>query len=314
MGNTSHLLALQTQPFVAIIIPTRDKGEDLVNCLHSIEGLAYPHEKIEIIVWDNDSDTSSRAIVREKLTRMKKGKWRRIEYIENDRNFGVYDSRHELINRIHPDIDVVCSLDDDVILPENLLQEALTVFHQNPSVGIIGPRTVYDSHPHRTAHGAGFVDQRFGRYTDLDASDSTECDYVIGCCMLMRKAAIEKTGNFDRDFFTSHGEVDYCLRMKQKGYTVLYFPAVTVRHNVGVGGRRTPERLYYVFRNKVLIIRRHLPSPNRWIALAIYFLIGIPRSIVAAIAINKDDTWQEIRAILDGMVDGFNGRTGRRDR
>ena len=299
---------------VAIIIPTRDKKDDLLNCLASIGALTYPHEHIELLIWDNDSEPGCRKAIKEKLDRMKKGKWRRIEYIENDRNFGVYDSRHELINLVHPDIDLVCSLDDDVILPENLLQEALTVFNQNPSVGIIGPRTVYDSKPHRTAHGAGFVDQRFGRYTDLDASESTECDYVIGCCMLMRKAAIAKTGNFDRDFFTSHGEVDYCLRMKKTGFTILYFPAVTVRHNVGVGGRRTPERLYYVFRNKVLIFRRHLPSPNRWIALAIYSFIGIPKSIVAAIAINRDDTWQEVCAILGGMVDGFTGRTGKRDR
>ena len=112
---------MQTQPLVAIIIPTRDKGEDLVNCLYSIEGLAYPHENIEVIVWDNASDTSSKAIVREKLTGMKKEKRRRNEYIESDHNFGVYHSRQELINRVHPEIELVCSLDDDVILPEQML-------------------------------------------------------------------------------------------------------------------------------------------------------------------------------------------------
>ena len=44
-----------------------------------------------------------------------------------------------------------------------------------------------------------------------------ECDYVIGCCMLIKKKVISDLKGFDRDYYTSHGEVDFCLRAKKKG-------------------------------------------------------------------------------------------------
>jgi len=188
----------------------------------------------------------------------------------------------------------------------------LSVFQQDSSIGIIGPRTVFDDASSETAHGAGYVNWWLGRYTDVDAKQAMECDYVIGCCMLIKRDVIKEIGGFDRDYYTSHGEVDFCLKAKTKGYKTLYHPRVKVRHRVERGGTKTPERMYYIFRNKLFVIKKNFSLPQKWISLTLYLLFWFPKSIIDSIRRNKRLDFQEMKIILKAMTDGWLNRTGRR--
>jgi GT2 family glycosyltransferase len=303
---------MESMPFVSILIPTRENEKDLLDCLESIDNLDYPLEKTEIIVWDNHSSYESKKNVKDTIDHLTRERQRRIEFIENFKNSGVYTSRNELIKRIQPQSQFVLSLDDDVILPPQFLRELIPVINQNPSIGIIGPRIVYDTYPTETAHGAGFINWWFGKYKDVDARKAIECDYVIGCCMIIRRTTIDEIGNFDLDYFTSHGEVDYCLRAKKNGYKILYWPSLTVRHRVEKGGTQTPERLYYIFRNKLLVIKRNAPLPQKWISLFIYFVFWIPKSVNESIAKHRGVNATELMVILRGIIDGWRNKTGKK--
>jgi len=302
----------RNKPFVSVLIPTRNNEKDLIDCLRSIENLDYPSDDVEIIIWDNNSSQESKNKVKNFLFKMTKEKPMRVEFIEHNDNYGVYTSRDELFRRVSPDAEFILSIDDDVLLPPQLFKELLPVFQRDNSIGIIGPRTVFDFAPFETAHGAGLVNLWFGRYTDVNAEKVMECDYVIGCCMLIKRDVLRETGGFDRDYYTSHGEVDFCLKAKTKGYKTLYYPGVKVRHRVERTGTKTPERTYYVFRNKLFVIKKNFPFPQRWISLTLYLLFWLPKSIVASIGRNKRFDIQEIRIILKAMVDGWINRKGRR--
>jgi GT2 family glycosyltransferase len=299
-------------PFVSILIPTRNNEKDLVDCLESIKALDYDLGRIEIIIWDNNSSAEGKEKIRSVLSDIERERMLQTEFIENTANYGVYTSRDELIKRISPDTEFVLSIDDDVILPSHLCNKLLPLFQRDSSIGIIGPRTVYGDSPSETAHGAGFINWWLGRYRTLDARRAVECDYVIGCCMLIKKCVIDEIGGFDRDYYTSHGEIDYCFRAKNKGYKVLYYPELRVKHRVERGGTRIPQRMYYVYRNKLFVIRKNAPLPQKWISLGLYSLFWLPKAILDSIIRNKRTDSQELKIIFRATMDGWLSKGGKR--
>jgi GT2 family glycosyltransferase len=303
---------MDIRPFLSILIPTKNNEKDLMDCLRSISTLDYDFRRIEIIIWDNNSSLEGKKKIMGFLADISKEKMVQVEFIENSDNYGVYTSRDELFERAAPDAEFILSIDDDVILPPKLFKELLPLFETDNSIGIIGPKTVYDKAPSETAHGAGFVNWWLGQYSTKDAREKLDCDYVIGCCMLIKKSVIDEIGGFDRDYYTSHGEVDFCLKAKNKGYKVIYHPGVSVRHRVEKGGTKTPERVYYVFRNKLFVIKKNAPLPQKWISLALYSLLWLPKGILDSIIRNRGMNSQEIKTIFTGMMDGWLGRGGKR--
>ena len=126
------------QAYISILIPTRNNENDLMDCLKSVGRLDYPPEMIRTIIWDNNSRLESKKAVRDYLAQMAPIYSTQVEFIENSDNYGVYTSRDELCKRVTSDTQFVLSIDDDVILPPNLLNELIHNFQHDSSIGIIG--------------------------------------------------------------------------------------------------------------------------------------------------------------------------------
>ena len=300
----------RNEPVVSVLIPTRNNEKDLIDCLDSIGHLDYPFDKIEIVIWDNNSRQESNDKVRESLANITNEKGIQVELIEHDDNYGVYTSRDELFKRVDEQSGFILSIDDDVILPPQLVKAMLPVFYNDKSIGIVGPRTVFDDDPTKTAHGAGLVNWWLGLYSDTDAINMMECNYVIGCCMFIRREVIDAIGGFDRDYYTSHGEVDFCLKAKNEGYKIMYYPDVVVRHRVDRGGTQTAERRYYLYRNKLFVIKKNAPIPQKWISLFLYSLFWLPKAIIDSFLRTKRIDLEDIKLISRAMADGWLNRTG----
>jgi GT2 family glycosyltransferase len=239
--------------------------------------------------------------------------WKRLDMIQSAENMGVYTSRDELFKRVNPGTDYVLSIDDDVFLPSDSLNILIKYLQGHSDAGIIGPRTVYDMNPNETAHGAGFVNLWLGRYSETDTGSLVECDYVIGCCMLIKSEVVSKLKGFDRDYYTSHGEVDFCLRAKKKGYKIFYDPGVIVRHNVTRGGTKTPERIYYLYRNKLLVIRKNASPLQKVTSLSLYTIFWIPKMIMDSILFHRGINLNEWLVMFKAVRHAIINRVGKVD-
>jgi hypothetical protein len=80
----------------------------------------------------------------------------------------------------------------------------------------------------------------FGRFdrTWADDGDPAEVDWVPGAYSIIRAEALDDAGQFDPRFFLYYEEVDLCRRMKLKGYSVWYWPDVTIVHIGGESSRQ----------------------------------------------------------------------------
>jgi GT2 family glycosyltransferase len=298
-------------PLVSIFIPTYNDQTDLLACLETIRLLDYPKEKIEILIWDNASQDNTVGMVRQLYDKMAGEGWFNLSLIEWEKNEGSYIPYNLALPYFSVECEYVLGLDADVELSPDALTNMINAIQIN-HIAVVGARSVYFEKPDKTSHGAGFVNLWTGRYIQKDVRKRVSCDYVIGCCWLLKKEIFTKLGFFDPHYYINHWEVDYCLRAKRKGYSIVYEPAAIAKHKISDRGTLTLERIYYLYRNKLFLMKNNFPFPQKWISMALYAFLWLPKAIVNSIFRNKQVHSQEIKTILRAMTDGCLNRGGRK--
>lgn len=138
-------------------------------------------------------------------------------------------------------------LDVDTVVRTDALTRLVRFMDENSDVGLAGPRlqdgqgnlqltcrklpTVWSKMlrriPTRWAQEA-LADEMLAAY---DHQSPRAVDYVIGACQIVRRTAWEQVGALDEQFFYGPEDVDYCIRMWQYGWRVMYVPSAVVLHN-----------------------------------------------------------------------------------
>lgn len=265
---------------------------------------------MEIVIWDNSSQDDTIQMVQDQFLKMKGTGWYNFSLIEWNKNDGSYIPYNLVLPQISLMTEFILGLDADVELkPDTLLNliDACT----DAQVAVVGARSVYYDFPERTAHGAGFVNPWTGTYGEKDPPDLMECDYVIGCCWLLKKSIFEELGGFDPDYYINHWEVDYCLRAKKNGYKIIYEPRAVALHKIPSMGTRNPERLYYLYRNKLLLFRKTFPFFQKTLACFLHYTLGSHKAIFNSLSTNRGVEHKEIMMILKAFIDGWMNRTGK---
>ena len=94
---------------------------------------------------------------------------------------------------------------------------------------------------------------------DWDHEAGREVDWVMGACVVLRRAALKEVGLLDEGFFMYYEDIDLCYRMGQGGWKVYYHPEVTVQHeHQRASASLLPNRLTYEHaRSAVRLFRKH---------------------------------------------------------
>jgi glycosyltransferase involved in cell wall biosynthesis len=236
----SHGVYLQTKyalpnerPMVSIIIPTRDQASSLKKCVHSIfEKTDYP--AYELIVLDNESYDSEAL---EFLAELKKRDGVRVERIDDAFNYsrlnnhGVELSRGSFVALLNNDVEVI---NDD------WLSEMVSRVVQ-PKVAMVGARLWY---PNGTIQHAGVVLGAGG--IAAHAHVGLRCDEpgyfarahlaqdvsaVTTASALVKREVYLQVGGLDENLAVTFNDVDFCLRLREAGYRILWTPYAELIHH-----------------------------------------------------------------------------------
>lgn len=298
-------------PFVSIVIPTLNRKKDLVECLDSIQDLDYPKDKIELIIWDNGSIDGTPEAVKSKNKEMIHKGFSKVEIIKSQENLGPYIPYNQVQSRLSRESQYVFGLDDDVVLDKDCLKKLIEVTRVDHRVGVVGGGIRYFDFPDKTIISGGRVNWWLGKFIDLNTNKPTRCDYVIGCCWLIDRNIFNTVGGFDEDYFTMHWEIDFCCRVQKKGFNIYYQPEAIVKHKIPLKGKR--EGLYYLYRNKLLLIKKNASPLQKLTSLTLYTLFWLPKIILQSLMVNKGINDKEIRIILNAAFHGIIGKTGRQE-
>ena len=81
------------------------------------------------------------------------------------------------------------------------------------------------------------------------------------------------------------------------------------RHRVTPGARRIPMRIYYLYRNKIILLRRHTKGLGRLVAMGGHLLFGIPKAYLDAVRHHGGLQGVEWGIIGRAFWDGLRGDT-----
>ncbi len=224
---------IQGEPLVSILIPNKDHVEDLDKALRSIhEKTDYPN--YEVLVIENNSTQPETFAYYEEMERRYPGV-RTVRYeggfnFSAINNFGRRAARGEYLLLLNNDVEV---------LSGGWLREMLGLCSQ-PGVGIVGAKLLY---PDGTVQHAGVVTGLGGfaghshKYARGDGSGymfrlSTVQDFsaVTAACLLCRASVFDQVGGLDEGFTVAFNDVDFCLRVRDSGYRVVYTPYAVLCH------------------------------------------------------------------------------------
>lgn len=105
-------------------------------------------------------------------------------------------------------------------------------------------------------------------YLDCDPTSTFACDWVSGCFLMLRRAALDEVGGFDERFIKYCEDVDFCARLAKSGWQVLHFGGTWCYHHEQRGSRRFFS----------LDATRHLISYAKWCAGSSRKLRGPPNN------------------------------------
>lgn len=126
------------------------------------------------------------------------------------------------------------------------------------------------------------------KYRDLDRDYSvqSEAEQPAGAFLMIRKAVWQELGGMDESFFPLWFEdVDFCRRIRDRGYRLRYVPQAVVIHTGGHSIPRLPveKRVFYWYRSLLRYSYKHFrPAAFRVVCLAVVtgsILRGIPESV-----------------------------------
>jgi GT2 family glycosyltransferase len=222
LGRYHVRLDIVDNPAVAIVIPTRDRVELLRRCIESIESRStYSNWSITIV--DNDSVDPET-----------------LEYLETTPHRVVRMPGHfnysRLINvgRSHVDAPYMLTLNNDVTVITPDWIEALLEQVQRPEVGVAGGRLLYPDG--RVQHeGIGIGNVRGGYIAaNLDAwwmgRVIRDVSAVTGACQMVKTAVFDEVDGYDELLQVGFNDVDFCLRVRDRGYLVVYTPFAELIH------------------------------------------------------------------------------------
>ncbi len=254
-------------PRVAIIVLTYNGVEDTLACLASLARLDYPRERLGVIVVDNGSADGTPARVRAAFPE--------ATVIENGANLGFAAGNNVgLRHALAHGYDYALLLNNDTEAAPDFLRLLVAEAEADPRVGAAGPMIYYHADPTLIWSAGGRIDWRRG----LSAMDGTgerdrgqyaaprQVDFVTGCALLIRRAALERAGLLDERFFMYYEETEWSVRVARAGFRIVHVPAAKLWHKIPLDARFDKEYLaYYMTRNRLLFLRATGASLRTWL-------------------------------------------------
>lgn len=258
---------------LSIVIVNWNVRDLLRDCLKSVYAAwRADRDALEVIVVDNASNDGSSAMIRAEFPR--------VVLIENWDNVGFTVGNNQAIEQalgryvmlLNPDTEV---LDD---APGSMVR----YMDDHPHVGVVAPKlldpdgTVQPSRRRFPTLATAFLESTvlqqwwpdnkvLRAYYMCDTSDdeTQDIDWGVGACLTVRRQITEQVGLLDETFFMYSEEMDWCYRIKQAGWRIVYLPAAEVIHYGGQSSKQVIAAQHIHFqRSKIRFFRKH------WGALA----------------------------------------------
>jgi GT2 family glycosyltransferase len=246
IGSYRIRRAIKDMPKVKIIVPFKDQAEILEKCVNSIiEKTTYGNFEIHLI--NNQSEKN------ETLQYLEGMKGDSICKLWNyNKPFNFSSIINYAVSKVDAEYLVLLNNDMEVISPDWI--SAMLEFAQRTDVGAVGALLYYPNDTIQHAGvivGLGGVADHSHRYFPRNAlgymgrpKSIQNLSAVTAACLMTKRKVFEEVGGFDENYSHAFNDVDYCLKIRERGYLIVYTPYAELYHyeSLSRGFEDTPEK------------------------------------------------------------------------
>jgi GT2 family glycosyltransferase len=287
------------EPRVSIVIVNWKTPQLLARCLNSVAGDGRA-DSFEIFVVDNNSGDDSIEMLRQKYPAVK--------IIANSENVGFSRAVNQAIPQAKGSF--ILLLNPDARVVADAISVLADFMESNPACGAVGPKVLNDDGslqlscrrafptPEAAFYRFSYLSilfpnhPRFASYNvgSADPDKQLDVDALSGSCMMVRRQTIQQIGMLDEDIFMFGEDIDWCWRIKQAKWRVVYTPEAVAYHTHGASSRLRPigttinlHKGMEVFYKKHLAQKYWAPFNMLvyaaiWIRAYVFILINVARS------------------------------------
>uniref|UniRef100_C6E5T9 Glycosyl transferase family 2 n=1 Tax=Geobacter sp. (strain M21) TaxID=443144 RepID=C6E5T9_GEOSM len=316
---------------VSIIVVNWNGWRDTLECLESLEKLAYPD--FGIVLCDNGSTDESLERIRE-WARRHQVSFAELDRAELEAGGGLREVKLALLRvgenlgfaggnnvglsyALAQDVSFCWLLNNDTVVEPDALTELVARMEQDQGIGICGSSILYYHDRDRIqALGGGYyhpwlgLPLHYGRFTPWRMSGrvqgmaASKMNYVEGASMLVSRRFLLEIGVLSEEYFLYFEEADWAMRARGR-FSLGYAARSVVYHKVGgsIGTSSNPGRKslvcdFYNIRNRIRFARRYHP-----LTLPTVYLVLLGEIVLRALY----GRWDRVAMILGLMMKGASG-------
>lgn len=254
-------MAFIPEASVAIILVNWNGFDFTQACLDSLRKVDFPVFKV--LVVDNGSQNEEGA-------RLKKA-FPEIELIQNSENLGFAGGNNTGIRfALNQGFTHLMLLNNDTEVEPEFLGEMIRKFNQNSRMGVVQPLILFLHDKKKIWSAGGKWIPSICRAITLGnrepVSDyrpkKSELDWATGCCMLISREAILKTGLLNEQYFAYFEDVEWSLRFRKAGFGIGLAEKAVIYHEAGASSKKkhsegtlSPRVFFFHVRNQFFLIR-----------------------------------------------------------
>ncbi len=232
---------VKKNPKVSILIPNKDHIELLRNCINSILKLTT-YDNYEIVIIENSSEKEETFKYYTQISKNEK-----VSVLDYTKTLKKNDSREfnysKLINYGVKKVngDYILQLNNDTKLLSSDWLETFIGYAQQREIGAVGARLYYEDKTIQHAGiivglsgiaGNALVNLPYGKHAYFGREAATRnVSAVTGACLFARRDIYKEVNYMDEENFkVAFNDVDFCLKLLQKGYRIVYNPYIELIH------------------------------------------------------------------------------------
>ena len=265
---------------LSVIIVNWNAKDLLRKCLEHVQ-TTVQSTQYEIIVVDNYSTDDSQTMVKHDFPDVK--------LIENTKNVGFAGANNQGMREAAGRYFLL--LNSDAFVEPNTIDTMVQFMDDHPEAGMSACKLLYND---RSLQPSAFAyptlktelytalqlnrffpkSHEFGKQamTYWDFNDVRAVDAVMGAFMLVRREVVDQVGMMDESYFMYSEEIDWCYRIHQHGWQILYNPEVQTVHLWGGTSQQIRTEMFLqLYRSKVQYFRKNYGAIS---ARALKWIIG----------------------------------------
>lgn len=266
---------------LSIIIVSWNVADLLRDCLRSIDENRGELD-LQVIVVDSASSDDSVAMIQREFP------W--VDLLACDENVGF--PRGNNLGLARANGRYLLLLNPDTVVLDDALSKMMAYMAENPTVGVLGCQllnadgTVQSSKRRFPTIITPFFESTWletiapksiqAAYYAQDLPDNAinEVDWVMGACMLVPRQVVAAVGGLDEAYFMYSEELDWCRRIKDSGWRVVYYPEAQIVHYVGQSSEQAVVARHINFQQAKLRYFRKYNGRFFAILLRIFLLLN----------------------------------------